>query len=343
MIPSDDTSFLFGGRFMNFVRCLLSLAVFGWGVCVSSVPCVAGEVTDGAGFFSQSVVDAATSRLGTIQKQHGAELRIETISSVPADKVDEVRKMDKEARNRFFSQWTQDRAHSLKAAGVYVLISKDPAHLHMYLNRSFERRGYTNAQELELRELLLKGFKDKKYDSTLQNAVDLFARQVSTMSRSTSGPLGHHGPVRSGPMEPGAGQHPVGGGGGVSWVVLVLIGVVGFFLVTSLVRSMSGGMGGAPGGGYGGGGGSGLFGSLLTGMFGAMAGHWLYDSFFSNSAHAGESHGGFGDSSGGDDANFDNSGSDIGGDYDNSGGGDFGGSDGGGGDFGGGDGGGGDF
>jgi uncharacterized protein len=141
------------------------------------------------------------------------------------------------------------------------------------------------------------------------------------------------------------------GFGGLIFVIAI---VVGGIVVISLLSRMFGagrtgygpagngpgyGPGGyAPGPGYGGGG---FLQSLTGGIFGAMAGHWLYDQF---SGHPHQAHAGDSNWSGSDDSSEptnDDGGFSGGTDF---GGGDFGGGgDSGGGDSGGGDSGGGDF
>ena len=122
---------------------------------------------------------------------------------------------------------------------------------------------------------------------------------------------------------------------------------MGFSIVRSLFRALSGG-GGAPVGGmgqpygYGGGGGGGFLQNMMGSMFGAAAGMWMYDQFFGSHSSAAtfnpqsmdsqSQDGGFS----GTDTDYTSSGGDFGGDSGSS----FGGDSGGGGDFGGG---GGDF
>jgi uncharacterized protein len=140
-------------------------------------------------------------------------------------------------------------------------------------------------------------------------------------------------------------QQPVGFGGLIFVVAIVIGGVIVFSLISRMFGAGRAGQGYGAGygpGGYGPGPGYGVGGfmqSLTGGIFGAMAGHWLYDQFSGHhhQAHAGDStwSGSDATGAGNDDGGF-SGGTDFGG-------GDFGGGDSGGGDFGGGDSGGGDF
>ena len=79
------------------------------------------------------------------------------------------------------------------------------------------------------------------------------------------------------------------------WICLGLCVLLGVWLVIGIIRAFTGGGGGGGGYGGGGGGGGGFGSSLMGGLFGAMAGMWLYNSMFgghhdmgSNDAFAGD-------------------------------------------------------
>src|SRR5262249_18407975 len=145
------------------------------------------------------------------------------------------------------------------------------------------------------------------------------------------------GPSGTGTAPGGKSAMPTPAAAPFNWLALVcplliVIGVV--WLVIGLVRAFTGmGRGGAPGApgqgavgpgygapGYGGGGGGGgFFSGLMGGLFGAVAGNWIYHSFFGGGgsfAHGASS--GYGGSSGVDDTLRSDEGRDFagtGGDY----------------------------
>ena len=133
----------------------------------------------------------------------------------------------------------------------------------------------------------------------------------------------------AGPNPPAApATEPSSGGGWLKWVIIavVVFGVIrliGFLLSRNQAAGAPGSATPVPGA-FGGG----FMSSLLGGLFGAMAGHWLYDKFFSDhedrSYHAtdsrpdnndwrGDDHGDLGSGSGGDWGGDDSSGGDSGG------------------------------
>jgi hypothetical protein len=304
----------------------------------------AGAIVDDAGLFSPKALEKANAEIAKIEKESHHNLTIETLATVPNGRADEVAKMSSRGREEFFDAWARERAISRKAQGEYVLITKNPGHVQIEVDRQTRNSGFGVAQRSTLRDNFIAGFKKKDYDRGLLDAVE-YARSALHSGHGTARRNENPAAVPHRPADHrGVGAAPgVGGGMGLfGWAIVIGAVFLGIRLLSGLFHGMSGG---APAGGYGGGGGGGMFGSLLTGMFGAMAGHWLYDSFFSghhggSSAFGGDS---YDQGSGNDGAGQDFEG--TGGDFGDSGssGGDFGGGDSGGGDFGGGDFGGGDF
>lgn len=314
----------------------------------------AADVLDGGGFFSAEVLATANESIRNLEQKSGHEIRIETFANVPADQVESVAKMDKSQRETFFTKWLHNRAEATKSRGVFVLICKEPSHLRLWAGTAIQRAGFGAAQTKTVRETLLTGFKAKEYDKTLTDVVAQLSTTFDGLSHAAPTHVGHKSVAHNAP----APQHvplphmPAPEAPASNWgsLVFVMALVIGGVLLFSIVARMFGGRGsygpggsGGMGGGYGGGGG-GFLSGLTGGIFGALAGNWLYNQFTDHHASAGETHSTdgnlstFGDSSN-TDSGFDSSSSDSGGT-------DFGGGDFGGGDFGGGGGdvgGGGDF
>jgi len=317
------------------------------------------EITDSAGFFSRNALDKANAELATLRREYGKDVRIETFETVPGGRADEVAKMDRSERARFFDKWARDRATAERVKGIYLLICRHPGHVQVEVDRQTRDQRFGDAERDKLRDILLAGFKHKDYDKALLDTVAFVRETMHKRLRPHAESIGAPGaqPDRNEPRdtEP-AGRQPARGMGWLGWIVVALIVLVGIRLVAALFSAISGGNrpAGYPGSGYGPGyggygGGGGIMGSMMSGLFGAMAGNWIYNSFFGPTAHASQP-GGFGgidserniDRGAGEDfegtgGDFDDRGdaSNVGGDFAESGG-DFG-ADNGGGDFGGGD------
>lgn len=327
-------------------------------VMFASVTCVAAliaplvasavDISDEGGFFSPEAVAKANQAIRELETKTGHQVRIETHAAVPSGKSDAVAKMDKAERETFFSNWVHERAAATQSRGLIVFICKTPAHVRIWAGNPLQLAGFGEAQVRPIREALMNDLRAKEYDKALADTVaqvtTSFAGLKHASSQPTAAPLHRRA---AGPISHAPAHAPQSSGfGGVFWVMAIVLGGVLLFSVIS--RMLSGGGGyapqnpyGAPGMGYGGGygpGGGGFMRSLAGGIFGAMAGNWLYDQFSGHHAHASDSGWSNTDPSGSD---YTSGGSDSG----FSGGTDFGGGDFSGGDSGGGSdfGGGGDF
>ncbi len=334
---------------------------------------VVPEVKDGAGFFTPGALTKANAQITEIQKKFRKDLLIETFPGVPADKAEAFGKLDKQGRSRFFQDWAIERARGERVEGIYVLITKQPGHVQVEVGKNEQKRGFrVPADSDRLSKILLQNFQKKEYDSGLLEAVQFVEQKLGenlgVAARPASEPL---------PAIIDQGVHKVApavqGASGMSWILIIIVVLIGFWILRALFRGifhMLGGGGprqygpgpgpgpgyGGPGAGYGGpgygGGGGGFMSGMLGGLFGAAAGNWLYDSFGrGGGGFGGGGFGGGGGSYGGGsgpapsdaDQDYSGSGGDFGGGSQDDGGGsggDFGGGDSGGGDFGGG---GGDF
>jgi uncharacterized protein len=318
------------------------------------------EVRDDAGFFSANAIGKANDIIKDVHRDFKKDLLIETVKTVPEGKLEEVKKMDKAERTKFFANWARERAKAAEVNGVYVQICKDPGHLEVEVGNVTSQKAFTMANRDELASRMLRRFKEaadakdedakkKLHDQALvEGAQFVFSTMKANLGTKGVGPVAspEREPVTSLPRR----SMPTAQSGG--WTasiggilcMLLIVGLIAWVII-GLIRAFTGGFGGGGygGGGWGGGGGGFLTG-LLGGMFGAMAGSWLYNNFFGGGHGGGWGSSAYGSDSGPEarDNDYSGSGGDTGGGDDGGGGGgDFGGdSGGGGGDFGGG---GGDF
>jgi hypothetical protein len=294
--------------------------------------------------FSDDGIKRAESAMHSTQFEGGMMMTVDTYPEIPADKKAGYKE---ENKARFFNEWAKQRAGDDKAKGVYVLICRSPGYVEVIASNTTRDRGFSSEDKNVVRDTFINAFKDatkakkdgkpdaeivKIRDDALVSAVSFVANDLQDT---------HAPSVASTKSDQDKTARSVGG-----WICLGLCILLGVWLVIGIIRALTAPPGGYGGGGYGGGGG-GFGSSLLGGLFGAMAGMWLYNSMFGghhdmggSDAYAGD---GGGDMGGGDDGDFSGD-SGSGGSYDD-GGGDWGGDTGGGGDFGGGGdwGGGGDF
>ena len=282
---------------------------------LSTVP-LFSDVTDSIGFFSPVAISSANEKIKDVKAKTGKDLVIETIESTNGEDP---------------STYAENKAKSMRVNGIYVLITKKEKRIEIKVGNK-TRQVFGSSETANLKAKLVDEFKTKNFDLGLDKAVDYYAITFmaagSPNSRRSNNQYSNSSPVVK------------NNGGGFSIMTIIIIAIVGF-IIFRIVSSLLGGRGGGyspgygGGGGFGGGGGGmGFMGSLMTGIFGAMAGNWLYDKFTGSDGGlfgGDNSSGSYGDSSGSDWSSQDDSYSSDSGSYDGGGGDDFGG--GGGGDW----------
>jgi uncharacterized protein len=348
---------------MSLIR-PISTALILIGGLVSAGPIDAAataRVKDEGHFFSTDAIDRANQKINRIAERYKTGVFVDTIPGIPASQEEKQRSL---GRAEFFRTWTEQRAEERGVRGIYILISRKPAHLQVAVDKATRRQAFTLADRDRLVQQMLPQLRSHQADAALLEGLDSIASTMQTNLRHTGTANQAERPI--GQVAGGA-----KGGSGLSttsWIVIAIIGAIAVWFLFGLLRSFAGrGTGGGysegpmgGGGGWGGGGGGGWMSSILGGLFGAAAGSWLYDSFVrGNTASASEpdrptsppdtsqdqvgagDFGGDNDPGGGGDFGDDTAGGggDFGGDDyaggDFDGGGDFGGGDFGGGDFGG--------
>jgi uncharacterized membrane protein YgcG len=182
-IPSSRASSTrFGARRFRAHWTALPLCV----VLATATPALAvvPEVQDGAGFFKPETISKVNDVLAEIGKKHHRDLLIETYATVPGDKVEAFKGMDKEAKAKFFQEWARSRAIRRRVNGVYVLITKEPGHIQAEVGDQTEKGAFTAKDRDRLRDILLDAFKKKEYDRGLVDGAQFVAK---TLDENMSG------------------------------------------------------------------------------------------------------------------------------------------------------------
>ena len=129
------------------------------------------EVKDEAGFFSPEAVKKAIHEIVAIDQRYAKELVVETFKEIPADRKKDY---SPDKRKEFFYKWAQERARANKVNGVYVLICKDPPHLQVEVGNETQKKAFTIKDRDKMAQMLLKQFREKKFDDGLAEAVKFF-------------------------------------------------------------------------------------------------------------------------------------------------------------------------
>ncbi len=139
---------------------------------------VVPEVQDGGGFFKPETIAKVNEILATIGEKHHKDLLVETYATVPTDKVESVKAMDKEGRSKFFQEWANSRARRRRVEGVYILICKTPPHLQIEVGKQTEKEAFTIQDRNKLREILISAFGKKEYDRGLLEGAQFVAKAL---------------------------------------------------------------------------------------------------------------------------------------------------------------------
>lgn len=287
-------------------------------------------LNDTAKAFSKDADAKGQAILSGSHFDRSVHLIVETFPEVPTEKKAEFEKATD--KKKFYRDWAKELYRKNQDRGIYVQIVMT-GHIEVVVDdQTAERRHFSNEDSNTLAKKFADAFRKAKdlkgeeaqaaRDQGLVEAAEFVVSQLKgTKVGSDAAPVGEK--KRSG----GIGGMSIGG-----WICLGLFVLLGAWLVIGVIRAFTGG----GGGGSGPGGGGGFMTSLFGGLFGAMAGMWLYNSMFGHGGMFGGASDAYaGDSSGYGDSGGDYGAGDTGGDYGGSA--DFGGGDFGGGDFGGGD------
>jgi uncharacterized membrane protein YgcG len=223
----------------------------------------AAGVRDAGNFFSPNAISRASDIIYDIHARFGKDLLVETFPTIP---VDLKAQYDPQDKAKFFSQWAHERFAQEKMNGIYILICRDPSHFHIYIDDATADI-FRPANQEEMRQALLNSFRERNYDQGLTDAAE-YVR--STLTRNMAAL-----------SQPAQVPNPPRGVGFFGIVLIVLAVLVVLRLLATILGSLAGrdaSFGPGPiGPGYGGGG----FGrGMLGGLFGGLAGNWLYDRMF---------------------------------------------------------------
>jgi hypothetical protein len=240
------------------------------------------HVHDEANLFGKDAITQANKTIDKIKKAHGKDLFIETVLSGPADK---------DARTK----WAKDHFNEFGIDGIYIVVSKDPSFYRYYVGDNTREKGYFTKADIDKMDATLKQIvKKDKRDEALIEVANYTLEAMNEHARAkgiVAPPKKETAPAK----QPARGQHhePVANPGEntmppwVGWVCGIVVVLLVIWIVFAIIRAMTGAMGGGGygygGGGYGGGGG-GFFTGMIGGLFGAMAGMWIYNNLFGGHA-----------------------------------------------------------
>ncbi|MEO6834851.1 MAG: TPM domain-containing protein [Candidatus Tumulicola sp.] len=250
---------------------LAALAALALASTISALPAAAREyVQDQAGMFSAGTVAALNTRIAGFNAQTGKEIVVVTVPSLAGATLPD-------AANGAFAQRNVN--------GVLVFIARDERRDIIVPDRAGVQAGWFTPDVLRsVRASMESQFRSEDYDAGVTTGVD----GILNVYRAHLGNLRHPSSNSAGaPMT--SPSLPSTGGFHISMFWWIIIIVVGFLILRSVMRSLSGprygapgmppsGPGGVPPAGYGAGYGGG--GSFWSGLLGGLGGAWLGNEMF---------------------------------------------------------------
>ncbi len=266
----------------------VTLALAGWLAAAGPAQAVVVRaVRDEGKFFSDKARAEADKKIAEIRRAYGKDLLVETFDMVSEDKILEY---SPKYRGEFFQAWLIERARAAQVNGVCILVCRNPGPPHFWAEagKHTEEKAFTRKDRNDLIDSLTDKFKAKQYDDFLLGAVDFVAARLKANGCQPEAPppkgaewagvLDAPAPPTTVVRGPSRWDRVMAGRGG--WVIAGLGAAVGVWLVVGLGRAV------LAGGGQGGG--REFSTALLSGLFGAAAGNWLYHSFFGGGAQPGD-------------------------------------------------------
>jgi uncharacterized membrane protein YgcG len=242
-------------------------------VALGAIPAAARDfVQDQAGMFSGATVSQLNQRIGSFNAQTGKEVVVVTVPSLNGSTLNDA------AQTAFTQQ---------NVNGVLIFIARDDRRDIILPDRAGAQAGWFTPDVLRsIRQAMESQFRAESYDAGVTTAVDgvlnVYRAHVGSQRNTSSSSAGM-------PMTTPAGS--TSGGFHISMFWWIIIIVVGFLILRSVMRAMSGprmyggppgpGMPGGYGPGYGPGyGGYGGGGSFWSGLLGGLGGAWLGNEIF---------------------------------------------------------------
>ena len=164
---------------------------------------------------------------------------------------------DKAAVNKMFDQWSIKEAKQQKVNGIYVLISREPAHLQIVVGNDTQKHAFTLKDRDALASLMLGKLRLKQYDEVLAECVKFVSTTMS--SHATNGNKAHT--VASSPVA--SKSSSVDQVSSWAWIIPLVLGIGAVWVIVGVLRSFMGRSGMPAGPGMMPSGGGGMFSSLL--------------------------------------------------------------------------------
>ena len=258
-----------------------SLAAVLLALLASALPALAAApIQDGVGMFSASTVATLNQEISSFTAQTGKQIVVVTVPSLNGKPL-------KDAAEAVFQQQSVN--------GVLIFIAKDDR-ADFILTDNASAQFFPESTIVSIRQSMERDFAAEDFDGGITTAVE----GILNVFRAHLNTAPNNGAANNVPAVPSTTNYPARRHSGVSVFTIIIFAVIGFLILRSLIRAMSGpryygggpgvGPGAGPGpgdggpgyGGYGGPGYYGGGGGFWSGLLGGLGGAWLGNEMFGN-------------------------------------------------------------
>jgi uncharacterized membrane protein YgcG len=132
-------------------------------------------VRDSAHLFDPATVEQVDGIVKEIHARFGKDLTIETFANIPESLRPSFAAKSKE---EFYELWVRHEAQAAQTNGIFILIVKEPSHLQIGVGQRTHQKAFTFADRDELIQLMLKQFRDKKFDEGLTEGANFVLQRL---------------------------------------------------------------------------------------------------------------------------------------------------------------------
>jgi uncharacterized membrane protein YgcG len=157
------------------------------------------EVKDYAGLFSAAAVQKAIAVLQGLPRQPGKDVALETFAAPPQPQ--KLEGMSPAQRNKYFKDWTENRATRSNLEGVLVLICKQPGHFHIDVRGKPAQQLLARADVEKLDRELASRLGAREFDRGLLDTVELLRAKLQPGAVAAApAPVIPQAPARPAPL-----------------------------------------------------------------------------------------------------------------------------------------------
>lgn len=163
-------------------------------------------VKDSAGLFSPVAVNEANEVIKQIKRDFQKDLIIETYQGLPADRLDQFKKLKTQAaKNEFINKWAKEKSDEISFQGVYVLICNEPKRVLVISDSAMT---FSYLEQRDVSKLLIKTFKEKDFNKGLIEAVIMVRGRLVDAHTAVQKPEPNPQPIAKTPSETKANAGP---------------------------------------------------------------------------------------------------------------------------------------